>query len=232
MNKKPWQFNALSLIYFCIGISIPIQVMVLYHHNFSELDLVFQKLTVLNKVLVGMCFVNAIFCFRASRFVFLVIPLSVTVAIVNNYYVSLYSQDFIPGVTYIASLGFLLLPSTLLLPSPLTILTTPSKKWWRHEKRLNVRIPIEILRDKIQTITSVDVSASGLFLECGMNTFPDGAQVQVVVPISTKNKLSLHAKVVRKSDSKGSYPEGVGIEFTKVDWKQKLALKHFLYKAS
>lgn len=230
MQKKPWQFNTLAMIFFVIAISLPLQVMFLYGHDFSEINLVFNKLTILNKIIIGLCFVNSYLTFKTSRLVFFTVPLVIVSVFINNYYVSLYSEDFLPGITYIASLSFLLLPTLLLASKPWLVLMHPDRQWWRHEERFKLSLPISFLEGPVKMLNSFDVSASGMFLSCAKELFENGQLVQVTVPLTQEDSLSLHAKVVRKANSQGIYPEGVGLEFTNLGFKERFLLRTHLKK--
>lgn len=229
MQHKPWQFKILALIFILIGVSLPLQMMMLYEHGLGEVHLAINKLTLLNKVIMFLCFASAYYTFKASRMVFLTIPLNIVAVFVNNYYVAKYGQHFLPGITFVASLSFLMLPAMLLFSRPWLVLMHPERQWWRHEQRFNIQLPIKFLAGPVEMLKSVDVSASGMFLSCAQSLFEQGALVQVAVPIGNQN-LSLQAKVVRKADSSGKYPEGVGFEFTNAGVKERYLLRTYLNK--
>ena len=87
MRTKPIIFNILWLFFLATAISLPLQVLFLYEHDFMsfyEWKSVFMKLTPLNWLVMITTVVNGILCFNASTYIKYTIPASIFLVAINQ----------------------------------------------------------------------------------------------------------------------------------------------------
>src|SRR5262245_4188006 len=144
MKFRPKSLVLLSFILVCVGISIPLQVAMIYEHTWSEWTSVWDKLTYLNIAVMTLCFVNAFFLFQGSRHAIPTTAVLIPVTLINNYWAGLVATDYSIEMTMIGSVVFVLAHGLMLVPNGRAVLQNPSNRWWRTAHRRKVEIPMMV----------------------------------------------------------------------------------------
>jgi hypothetical protein len=221
MKMKPKQFYIVSIILVFIAISLPLQVMFLYGHHWSETSAIFSKMTGFNwLVVLGLLTVSYLY-YHASQLLIIGAPLVLILVTINNYFVGKFAGDFTLTQTSLASVSVGLLFVPLFLPSSQILLKDPKRRWWRISKRVNKRVSATInpyVGEMIHSYTH-DISQSGAFVCVDKkDDLPKvGDNVRVILNINSMRKIRCEAIVVRISEASGSYPQGMGIKFIDAD---------------
>lgn len=234
MILRPKQFYVLAAVMLLLALSFPLQVMMLYGHHWSETGAIFSKITWLNWLVI-LCFaLGSYLSFHASRALLLMVPVTIVLVAINNYFVGLFSADFSMVQTTLASLGTGFVFAPLLLPSSKVVIQDPKRRWWRRSKRYHKRVSTTInpfVGDMIHTYT-YDVSQSGAFV-CITNVddknIPKvGDTIRVSLNVNSMKKIRCEAVVVRVAEPKGHYPRGLGIKFVDIDKLHQKSFQKFI----
>ena len=245
MKQKPVIFN-LFAIFFLIGILIfPLQVMMLYDHQLSEISMVLAKLTFSNWLVISIFLINSVLCFTSHTALKSTIPASILIVAANNWIVSTYGQDFTSGKTLLSTAIFSLTVSTLYFTKALDVLLNPQLKWWTVPLRYQKKLPIwiKVSDHQFYLENTFDISKSGVFVSEGKEKIgysadssyskdmAPGDLVKVSIPSKTgKYDFKCEAKVVRKAKEHGLYPGGVGLQFVNLHLKDKINLRRILHQ--
>lgn len=238
--KRPTIFKVFSLIFAGMIISIPLQIMFLYGHSWSEMDMVFRKITFLNWAVMACCLANAILTFRVSRLLSQSLIISIFVVTSNNIVISAFSSDFNPLQVHLSSFLYLFGCLVLSMNPAFQTINEERRKWWKIPKRFRTTLPIWI---KINDETSYlgktfDLSRSGAFISYeGLEeiqgllqklpvALEQGSEISIV--LGMKNHIKCSADIVRKSPPKGNYPGGLGLRFKHLGPIQSIKLNKFL----
>ena len=146
-------------------------------------------------------------------------------------------------MTLLATALFSLTVSTIYFTSALDIILNPSLKWWNIPIRYQKNIPvwIKLSGEKFFLENTFDISKNGVFISEGKkkethspdnnytNNISLGDLVTLSIPIRGENDdFQCKAEVIRKTDGKGNYPEGVGFRFLDLHVKDKLFLRKII----
>jgi len=240
MKEKPVIFNILWLFFITIAISLPLQVAVLYEHDFwsfSEWQSVFMKLTPLNWIVATATLVNAAFCFSANPLIRYTIPASIILVGINNFFVGSWGTDFSLLLTWIGTLAYAIMSYSYIYAHGLEAIENPQKQWWKIPKRLKRSYPvwIEWNGERKLLAKTVDISKTGAFISSltqNPNLFPDelgiGEKVRVLIG-TNQGELRIPATIVRKEKlARGLYPCGLGVSFDQMAMSQNFLLKRIL----
>ncbi len=209
--------------------------MVIYGHALSEMSFVFDKLSILNLVVMTLCFVNAVFLLESSKNAYISSSILIVAMLANNWWVGKISTDYSMLTTTIATTLFLLMNSLMLLPKVKMALVQPDKQWWRTAPRKKVGVPMVVspwLDGVSFSSATFDISESGAFIsEPEKNsalTLKPNDYVEIRFQIAGFYQIRCSAKVVRVQKKNGSYPVGMGIQFQEMDSKDQKVLRRFL----
>lgn len=238
MKYRPKSLILLSFILVCVGMSIPLQVAMLYEHTWSELGDIWNKLTYLNQAVMALCFLNAYFVFEGSRYAVHTTALLIPITVWNNYWVGLVATDYTMQTTMIGSAFFVLAHGLMLIPKARAVLTNPNNRWWRTAIRRKVEIPMMVspwLHKEAFSTATFDISETGAFLRLnsnGTSRIPDllkpNDQIEIRFNIAGYYQVRCSAKVVRIEKGKGSYPPGMGIQFAEMATQDQKLLRRFV----
>lgn len=229
MKDKPIIFKLLPI--FCIGISIgiPLQVMYLYQHNLFEWKMILNKITYLNWAVIFIFIANAIASYRVSDSLKYLLPLSAIIVAINNWGVGRLGFDYTLSETLAASLIYSSITLMLIFAKGIDILQKPQLHWWKIPKRFSLSFPIWIqINDRKSFLAKTfDVSETGAFISAigekdNARDFIPGDKLYVRIGIAHHFEFCTEAEVVRQTkETKGHYPEGLGIRFKKLNlWKR------------
>jgi hypothetical protein len=232
MNKRPPLLTYLAFAFLLVALSLPAQIMWIYGHTFNELFAVTDKLTVLNWAVMLGCACVSYLLLGASPRLRWVAPALIAVVIVNNFFVGYYATDFSPWQCALSSCGFALLNAPLLTPKIRWLLQHPDRRWWLRAERKRVAIPIFIEGARLDSLRaqSFDISETGMFvpLESRVGV---GDHITVRMKFGAFSHMKCQGRVVRRGEPKGTYPAGVGIEFTDLSWHQRRELRKHLSRS-
>src|SRR5665213_4610446 len=94
MRRRPMWFILLALAFFGVAISLPLQIMMIYGHGLSEISAVFDKLTLLNWLVLCGTLICSGLVWRASPYLRYAVPLLIALVAINNFFVGYYATDF------------------------------------------------------------------------------------------------------------------------------------------
>lgn len=230
MRQRPGWTIFLGLVFLMIAISLPVQIMFIYGHGVDELGAVFEKLTFLNILVMAAALTCAVLVWKASPLSRQAVPAFLALVAVNNFFVGYYATDFSMWTTVLATVGLVTLNLPLLHPRMQEILMHPEKRWWLCAERRRLDLPVTIDGTRLTSLKArtFDVSLSGAFV-------PDVHDVSVGDWITVRMKFGItqircQAKVVRRSEPKGIYPGGVGVQFVNMSWRERRDLRRCLQR--
>lgn len=232
MFSRPKPLIYIMFILFGVAASFPLQIMWLYGHPWEEMPAVLQKLTLLNWMVMTGSVVAGVWIFNAAPGAQVVMNILIGIVAVNNFFVGYFATDFSPWVASFATLCFGALSWPLKSAEIDFLLKHPEKRWWRAHKRRKVSIPIFLGGSRRTQFRSEtwDISESGAFVPVA-NKLKLQERVSICLTLNTFQQVRCDGVVVRISEASGSYPAGVGIQFTNLDWTQRRELRRFLSKA-
>lgn len=175
MKNKPKVLNYVAALLFLLAPSLPTQIMVLYGHTPFELDAIAAKLTPLNWMIFFLAPVTAWLVWRASRYVFVAVPILSALVAYNNWFVGVLGRDYPPFTTALGTGLFVLCMGTLFTREARAALLNPAKRWWQTPRRKLVKIPVRMQvlnknyrneRQDFYTVT-YDLSRGGAFIPFG-----------------------------------------------------------------
>lgn len=237
MKYRPKSLILLSLILLAVVISIPLQVAVLYEHTFSEFSAIWHKLTYLNVAVMILCLANAVLLFQGSRYSIHTTAVLIPVTIWNNYWVGTIATDYDMQTTLIASALFVVAHGLMLTPSARAVLLNPNNRWWRTATRRRVEVPMTVcpwLDKSIISASTYDISETGAFLKLDANktesrsTLKPNDFIEIRFNIAGYYQIRCSAKVVRVQHAKGTYPSGLGIQFSEIAPEDRKLLRRFV----
>lgn len=232
MLSRPRPLVYLMIVLFAVALSFPLQVMMLYGHSWDELPAVFDKLTILNWAVMMGSVIAGVWIYHAAPGAQFVMYALIGLVAVNNFFVGYFATDFSPWTAGFATLCFGALCWPLRRGEIREILKHPERRWWRASQRRKVHIPIFLggsRRTQFRTETW-DVSETGAFVPVS-DQLKLQERVSICLTLNTFQQLRCDGKVVRIAEACGTYPAGIGIQFTNLDWTQRRELRRFLSKA-
>jgi hypothetical protein len=229
IQKRLASLTILSLMFFALAVSMPVQVMLLYGHESAEVWAILNKLTWLNAIVLGGLVFNGMLLWKVSPWLRYTIPALIAVVGANNYIVGYYATDFSNFTTSLATLGFAALNLPILDARVIWILRHPDRRWWRRAERKKMSIPLFIEGSRLNTIRAecFDISETGLFIP-ETNGLGVGDWVNIKISFDSLSQIRTRARVVRRAEARGIYPAGVGVEFIDISSHQKRAIKRGL----
>ncbi len=238
MKYRPKSLILLSVVLICVGLSVPLQVALLYEHSWGEFGAIWNKLTYLNQAVMFFCFFNAALLFQASKYSIYSTAILILVTFLNNYWVGKVGTDFSMTTTMLGCALFALAHGLMLLPDARAVLRNPKNRWWRTAARRKVEIPMLVCPwlDKAKFSTATyDISESGAFLR--LNTSGEAKiptdlkpndQIEIRFNIAGFYQIRCSAKVVRVEKGGGTYPAGMGIQFREMAGDDQKLLRRFI----
>lgn len=234
MQRRPITLIVLALFLACVALSLPAQIMLIYGHSLDELGAVAGKLTVLNWLVMAGCLTCAGLIANASPHSRRAMALLTGVVALNNFFVGYYATDFSPAVAAFATFTFGLLNAPLWSKPMRELMKHPDRRWWLRSPRHRLSIPVLInsARKIPVRAESFDLSETGLFIPVGDTHLQVDDRITLRLSFGTFARVRCEGRVVRRANAKGTYPAGVGVEFTGLDWRQKRALRRHLREYS
>jgi len=241
MKNKPIIFSIFFSAFILMALSFPLQIMLLYGHEWGEWPMIFSKLTVFNRLVIGIFLLNAYLSLTAHKWLRVTIPLSLLVVCANNFIVGSYGTDYALHLTSLTSLMYLFFVSNLYLSRGYQVLLNPQLRWWRVPLRKKISCPVSIKLSNGEYFKSksFDISNSGLFLEkqsnqredfSAMNNVEEILEQDMILNLAIAESFFCRAKIVRKTAGNGQYPAGIGLEFIDLNWQNKHSLQNLLQR--
>ncbi len=233
MKIKPLIFNIYAALFLIIACSIPVQIGLLYNHGITELNAIFNKMTIFNILVIATCAYNFYYCMKASDNVKWSFPLSIGVVCLNNSIVLVYGNDFESYSVILSTVMFISTTAYFLLSHETDVINHPENHWWRVPERKAIQQPISTkVNDEVQELGMThDLSVGGAFipikLEDQYQMFKSGEVIELL--IGDKNPIQCKAKIVRKVSARGQYPDGVGVQFMDLSLTDKVRLRQILF---
>jgi len=236
MKSRPGPLLLLSISLLGVGLSFPVQIAYLYEHDFSELFLIFEKLTILNCLIIGFCFLNAALVYNAHPHSVLMSFVLFFIVFMNNWWVAYRGFDYSYTQAALGVVGFLGMHALMLWPSARLVLSYPYQRWWLQadRKKVSLKMTVNPWVGKGFISESFDLSETGTFVKLdyqkARECFENTQHVQLKFNLGTLRQVRCGAELVRVSPQKGQYPEGIGLRFTEISEEALCSLKTFLKK--
>jgi hypothetical protein len=229
MSHRPRGLTFIAMAFIAVALAMPLQVVLIYGHDFAEWTAIFAKLTWLNWCVCSGLLGCAALLWRASPYALWGLPTLFVLIALNNVAVIYYSTDYAAWLVVVATLGFAALNFPLMDPKVMMILHHPERRWWLSANRVRMSLPVAIEGTRLAAIKgeTFNVSETGIFVP-HVNVVGVGDWITVRLTFGTFKQFRCQGRVVRRSDAKGEYPDGVGIEFVSVPWRQKRELRRHL----
>lgn len=236
MKFRPITLTILSLVYWGIAISFPIQIMWLYDYTPSEIEGIFAKLTILNWAVMAAATLTGLWIAQASPMALKAVPIVVALVAVNNYIVGSYAIDYSFETSNLATIIFAFVNIPLYVGRLREVLTYPTRQWWRTATRQKIRLPILVgASNHPQLLTETfDLSESGVFIpltekvKTRGQAFNPSEKLRLNFNLGALSQINCEGVVVRRQAARGQYPAGFGIQFTKMPVHQRRALRRYL----
>ena len=221
MKTKPMFFNIMPAVFLMLALAMPIQIALIYRINILDFVGIFSKLTPLNIMLMMTFGWVAYATHSFDKKLFLLLPILNLIVFANNYFVGAFGQDFSILETTISSTAFLVLSMTFYSKSIYRVFNEKNFRWWQSVPRKKLAVPLTIYTNSNTIKTkSFDVSETGIFAvsDSDLDLFKASKDQELELCIHLSDQvLQCKGRIVRKALSRGTYPEGVGIQFSKVD---------------
>jgi hypothetical protein len=232
MKSRPLMITLFSILLISIGFSVPVQAMFLQNYeNF------FRSLTVLNVVMASLCILSAVAVYHVHKSFRYLLPLTLATVIFNNWWVGYVGFDFSMNETTLASFAFAGVFCSLLEKKTFQVLRNPKLKWWHVAARKKLSIPVSLKKLRGNTLVkkAFDISESGVFLQ-GLEqdefqNYRVGERIELDLHFNEILKIRCQARVVRKSESQGVYPAGIGLQFAENDVRTRSTIKRLVNDA-
>lgn len=226
-----WMFLAILGII----IALPLQAAVIYQHGLGELELIFQKITLMNWIMAGVLLCTAVAIYNVSPWLKVLAPLSVLTVSWNNYLTGAYATDFNMSQALAATGLYMGILLPLFKKDVRFLMNNPKKRWWTRPQRLQKEFPVTLNPYVGNTVHSkvFDISETGAFIKIDGIDFSSipkiGEHLNLNLTLGTLKKVRCEAVVVRVEESKGIYPRGIGVKFIRVNAHQKKHLSQLLH---
>ncbi|MCB0386794.1 MAG: PilZ domain-containing protein [Bdellovibrionales bacterium] len=225
----------IALAFLGIVISFPVQVSLLYGHGVDELPQLFSKISLLNYLVAFSLLANIPFILRASQWLWVTLPIAITMVGWNNWVVAAIGHDFSQTTTWVATGVFSALAGFIFMPSVWSLLREPKKRWWLQAPRKEVSLPmiLEPVRGSTIQARTFDLSRTGAFIP--LDQTPEieypvraGDVITVKFNLGALKRISCHARVVRQAISVGHYPAGIGLQFIELKRTHERILRDYV----
>jgi PilZ domain len=233
MKKRPLALLLFSLIMISSALSFPFQICIVEDISFLNFSEWLNRITLLNWLSMASLVSVAGLAYYASTHLLIAIPINSIILTVNNFWVGYVGLNFSLAQTSIASAGLFLTTCLLLEKKTFAVLRNQKLRWWRTAERKKVHLPVSLHPWVGETImaTTFDVSESGAFIA----TTPSAAKLNVGDKMQLRLSLAGHldirctARLVRKADAAGAYPQGMGVIFEDLSGSERQFLRQALH---
>ena len=229
MRQRPWPLYIFAFALWGQALSFPLQLAWIYEVPLTEFAELWRLLSNLNVATMALMIITGFAAFKVSRATLVLVPITAAVVIFNNWWVGYVGTTYSLWQTGLASLAFLALSILPLQGKSLAVLKNPALRWWRVAQRVQMRAPVLILDSPLNLddldwlsgpdplrATTFDMSKSGAFLQVPKKVHMSlevGDEMQLKIQLSEDREMFRRARVVRKASARGSYPDGIGVQF-------------------
>lgn len=241
MRRRPWSLSVMGAFFLLVCISIPVQIAVRFEHSPVDLYAIWIKISMLSRVIMVMCLVNAWLALSARAALLVTAPLLTALVIWNNYLLYHFDPSVPLVQTLAASVVFLLFSGLVFEPTARLVLQNPEKRWWRVAKRRRVALTAIVnTGDGCFETRTFDVSLTGVFLANPkgdaleeVNQEPPAVirddPVEVLLRLPGEREMLLRGEVARQSNrATGGYPAGIGVRLRQTSLAQKKQLSQLV----
>lgn len=219
MNKKPKFIAFITLVFVCLALSFPLQIMHIYSLGFNEFELIFSKLTAMNYILMALFIVCSYYSYTIKKHIFIILPFLTFFVFLNNFFVAQYGVTYTHTQTLVSSVAFLLLCLSFYQADIYNVYHNEKFRWWMIPTRYKKSIPVEIkVNDKIFISNTYDISKTGMFIKDDKDSGILNLEQNTLISITLLKKIPIEiaATVVRANLAKGKYPAGIGIKINNI----------------
>jgi hypothetical protein len=230
MKTRPKKLRLMAGFFLSIGLSLPIQIMILYGNTPLEVRAIFAKLAPLNLLIMVLAPLAAISVYRASVLTFAIVPALVAAVLKNNWLVAEIGTNYSPVLVGLSSGLFLATTLSLMTRETRVLFSNPEKRWWLTPQRHQMARMARIRMQKDRFLKTFDISEGGAFLT--IDGKGDDLDIGTTMPMSLildkGFAIQCKAEVVRKTPATGHYPKGIGVRFTDLSILQRWLLLQYL----
>ena len=218
MNKRPLYIPVMALFFLVTGLFFPIQIAYIFNVNLFDFSHIINKLTALNLISMALLFTSSALTLKMNKNIFLLLPILNFFIFINNYIVAEYGQHYSHTNTIISSMAFLVISLGFYQKDMHKMFHDLKFRYWLSSKRFTRNMPIIVEFDnKAVSTTTHDISKSGMFIvdkHFGkLYELERNKEIIVKISLGRKRTINMKAKIVRKTMARGTYPQGIGIQF-------------------
>ncbi|MEW6055513.1 MAG: PilZ domain-containing protein [Bdellovibrionota bacterium] len=247
---RPKRLTLVALFLLGIGLSFPVQIMLLYGHTPLEIPAIAAKFPPLNWLVMCLSVMSAFLVYRASPWMIAAIPVLTTAVLHNNWLVAEIGSDYPPFLVGTATGVFLLMMGMLMSKEIRALIVNPHLRWWYTPRRFRTELPVRLrvlgknpfqltARSQREFSTATyDLSEQGVFvlppedMQAELANLNEGAVCSIKVSFQKFRVLECQAQVVRISQGHGGYPPGFGLRFLGMSAQKKRLLHEYLKQIS
>jgi hypothetical protein len=228
MKSKPVFFSLLSLIHFGLIFWIPVQVMHLTGMKVDQLNYLPKFLNSSNTLLILMFTVSCWSLKRMDKYTPMVLTTTTVVVLINNH-MAQQGNAYKPWLFDLSSLIYLVCLLPAFLGKNFRAMVDRNFQWWKNDPRKQASLKVKVFAngDMIE-LESFDISKSGIFLQEFFKEAHEGEEITLEVKFKDNQSAFCRAKVIRKCQQKGIYPQGSGLTFTSKPYFFEKALSNYL----
>lgn len=229
MKKRPLALTIVAMIFVGIAISLPVQALLLQDPRQFP-----SSMTLLNWMLMLSLLTSAVLLFDARKGARQALLTSITLMLINNYWVGWVETDYSADQTLLGSCLFLAVCMTLLQKESRWVLSRPKQNWWTIPTRKKIQWEVSLSpfnSQKIFSLSTFDASVNGLFIVTEEMTFNEGQRFEILLRTGANQASQLIrgiGELVRTTKASQSHPAGIGLKFTPKDFRDQLLYKKCL----
>jgi hypothetical protein len=241
MRSKPKLFTIASLLLIVLAFTLPFEAHLIIQQNLLELKL-------LSGLLSSLAFLAGVALFIAHAYSIYLVPIVGALSLQKGFhlYFFLIESPQNQSLSSWASLSVTtllgILPVFVLLSRNLSdIIFFQHLQWWKTPFRKKTAISVNILKwgngldSNHKNYESYDLSIGGAFLSLQipeLKNFKLGEKFPIALYLTPQIRIECWAEVVRKMElSHGEYPSGIGIQFSRLKWSDRIQLEQWTKSA-
>jgi|GEM_PF-3785157 len=229
MKKRPLVLSIVAAIFVGIAFSLPTQVLLL--QDASQFP---GSMTLLNWLLMISLLTSAGLLYDARRGARQALIASISLMLINNYWVGWVGMDYSAKQTLLASCLFLGVCTTLLQKESRWVLSRPNQNWWTIPIRQRIHWEVSLSPFNSQkrfALSTFDASMNGIFIVTEEMTFVEGQRFEILLRTGANQASQLIrgvGELVRVTRANQTHPAGIGLKFTPKEFRDQVLYKKCL----
>jgi|GEM_PF-4565358 len=241
MNQRPKAYMALTLALVLVAAAIPIQIVIMFGYMPWDIPQVLARIAPLNWAVASFALFQAALCLRASRLLWISMPLFIGLVAWNNWLVVEMGLNATPMQALIATLGFVALHAVLLERDARRVLFNSKLRWWLTPKRKKAQLRATLWPTVggEMNASTLDISEGGAFVTTQEATWNPsslmpirsltvGGRCSVRIKIDNHRLIACSAEIVRHQSTANGRPGGLGLRFVNMTQSERQMLADFI----